>query len=170
MSCNFPRTFAVMQADLLLWLPRFKHTYFVSIEKCMAHRFLPASIDGNSSHFIFYFLFVFFFYILQFCWRSNRIVFITKFSLMQLHFAGLVFLNQPGAEQQAALRVFLTHHSLRPLPGEGHGWDCQEHGLDLCFDYLRGEQLWHQGKYGVAMNMKATRIYAIFAAIKHMIP
>jgi hypothetical protein len=59
--------------------------------------------------------------------------------------AGVIFLNEPRAEQQAAFRVLHAHHPQRPLSSEGHGRYRRSHGLEIHIHSLRGVQLRNQG-------------------------
>lgn len=62
--------------------------------------------------------------------------------------AGVVLLDVTGAEQQTAIRVLFAHHSIRSLPGEGDGGDCDATRMELHIDHLRGEQLRREGVRG----------------------
>ncbi len=64
-------------------------------------------------------------------------------------FSGEFLLNQPRAEQQATIRVFLADHSIRPEPSAGHGGDNKETRLEIHFHPLRGVQLRHKGKINI---------------------
>lgn len=60
-------------------------------------------------------------------------------------YIGFLLLHESRAQQQAALRILFAHHSLGSLSGQGNGGYCEEDGMELHLDHLRGEQLWAEG-------------------------
>lgn len=59
---------------------------------------------------------------------------------------GVVLFHQPGADEQTALRILLTHHPFRFAPSQGHGRDCPAARMVLRLHYLRRKQLRNQGR------------------------
>lgn len=81
---------------------------------------------------------------------------------------GLVLLDQSGAEQQAALRVFYAYHSIRSPSGQSNGRDCAAHGLELHLHHIRGKQLRHQGNYSVVISLANQILFNIHSKPPHI--
>lgn len=77
----------------------------------------------------------------QLSWMFDNQIFAKLLIEFSLNHTGFIFFDFPGAQQQATIRIFLAHDSVRSLPSQSDGRNRSPARLELHFYNLRGEQL-----------------------------
>lgn len=60
--------------------------------------------------------------------------------------SGFLLLDESGTLQQESLRIFLAHHTERPLPSQSDGRHRANNGLEIRVHHIRGKQLRNKGE------------------------